>query len=93
MFFSLVVVETLAVVVLVLGSACQWIYRASVMLKRALLCRRLSCEPLRRAAGCIASVLQPLAGQFFWASISCVKRRSTPRATTRDRAGGLETLV
>ena len=37
-----------AVVVLVLGSACYWIYRASVTSKRGLLRRWPSCEPLRR---------------------------------------------
>ena len=41
-------------VVLVLASACHWIYRASVTSKRVLLCRRLSCVPLLRQP------LQPL---------------------------------
>ena len=49
-FLALVVVDAV-VVVLVLGSACHWIYRASVTCTRELLCRRPSCEPLRRAAG------------------------------------------
>ena len=46
-FLALVVVDA-EVVMLVLGSACHWIYRASVACPRVLLCRRLSCEPLRR---------------------------------------------
>ena len=46
-FLALVVVDA-EVVMLVLGSACHWIYRASVACPRVLLCRRLSCEPLLR---------------------------------------------
>ena len=57
MFFSFGGGRQAVVVVVLLGSACHWIYRASVTCQRELLCRRPSCEPLRRAVGCIPSVL------------------------------------
>ena len=73
-FLALVVVDAVVVVVVLLGSACHWIYRASVTCQRELLCTRPSCEPLRRLSAVFLVCYMTLALAFL------ARRSSAPHS-------------